>query len=75
MRIINDIRMDLFRYGVDINGINSLSFILNRKPKRRKINASLLCKMPYKKRDQGSQGYNDEEREAGNSGCMPKVWD
>ena len=31
--------------------------------------------MPRQKRDEGCQKHNHEEREAGNAGRMPRMWD
>ena len=37
-------------------------------------NASILREMPCQEGDEGHQGYNHEEWQAGNPGCMPSVW-
>ncbi len=71
VRVINDIRMDLFHQGVDIKDSNILSFILNHSPERRKINASLLYEVPCKEGNERPQEYNDEERKTSYAGNMP----
>ncbi len=38
-------------------------------------NASVLCEMSCQKRDEGCQKHNHEEREAGDSGRVPRMWD
>jgi len=43
--------------------------------KRRYINASILCEMPHKKRNEGYEEHNHEEWQAGNSGDMSHMWD
>ncbi len=37
-------------------------------------NASILREVPCQEGDEGLQGYNHEEWQAGNPGCMPSVW-
>jgi hypothetical protein len=37
-------------------------------------NASILREVPCQEGDEGHQGYNHEEWQAGNPGCMPSVW-
>jgi len=54
---------------VDIPPRDGLSSI----QKGRQTNASILCKVPHQKRNEGYQEHNHEEREAGNSGCMPDM--
>ena len=55
---------------VDIPPGDGLSSI----QKGRQTNASILCKVPHKKGNEGYQEHNHEEWEAGNSGCMPDMW-
>ena len=42
---------------------------------RRWVNASILYEMPDQERNEGCQGHHYEEWQAGNSGCMSRVWD
>jgi len=39
------------------------------------MNASVLCEMPHKKRNEGYEEHNDEERQAGDSGDMSHMWE
>jgi hypothetical protein len=39
------------------------------------MNASLLYEVPKKGGDQGPQGHQDEERSAGYTGRMSRMWD
>ena len=39
------------------------------------MNASILCKMPHKKRNEKYEEHNDEEWQAGDSGDMSHMWD
>ncbi len=40
-----------------------------------KLNASILHEMPFQEGNERRQGYHHEERPAGDSGCVPVVWD
>ena len=41
----------------------------------RLTDGSILCEVPDQKRNEGPQGYNHEEWQAGDSGDMPQMWD
>ena len=38
------------------------------------IYAGLLHEMPCEERDKGRQSHNHEERQAGDPGCLPRLW-
>ena len=42
--------------------------------KGRLINASILYEVPSQKRNEGHQEHNYEEWQAGDSGCLPCMW-
>ena len=52
-------------------GVNALPY----KEKREVNHASILYEMPDQEGDERRQGHNHEERETGNSRCVPRMWD
>ena len=48
--------------------------ITNNLQKRGKLNASILYEMSFQERNQGCQGHNHEEWQAGNPGNMSGMW-
>jgi hypothetical protein len=55
---------------IDTMAVNSLLSI----PKRGGSNASILYEVPGQKGNEGHQKDNHEKWQAGNSGCVPCVW-
>ena len=53
--------------------MNRLSFIINLK--QEVIDASILREVSYQERNERPEEHNHEERQAGNPGCMPYMWD
>ncbi len=56
---------------IDTMGVNTLCF----KRKWEVNHASILREVQNQKRNEGCQGHHYEEWQAGNSGCMSRVWD
>jgi hypothetical protein len=45
------------------------------KYKKEVFDASILYEMPDQEGNEERQGHNHEEWQAGNSGCLPGMWD
>ena len=57
---------------IDIGATDGLSFIVNLK--KEAGHASILREVPCQKGNEGCQGNNHEERQAGYAGNMPYMW-